>query len=172
MLFKRWREQAGHAPAKFAQRERTLSEKLHCICFSQVPTGSDYPACPLPSKKQGECKENPPFSMPFFHEIKIRQNAYCILGKPENGILRTLDGSTPEVREQKSHCVLSIFRNTTAFHFYCILISFTRVTTILWQCPIHFALSSRRARPVASRRIGENRGNLSPWVLSFCLVKA
>jgi len=45
--------------------------------------GSDYSACRSPSKKQGEDKENPPFSLPLFHEIKIRQNAYCILGKSE-----------------------------------------------------------------------------------------
>jgi len=48
--------------------------------------GSDYSACRSPSKKQGEDKENPPFSLPLFHEIKIRQNAYCILGKAKNGI--------------------------------------------------------------------------------------
>jgi len=66
-------------------------------------------------RKQGEYKENPPFSLPFFHEIKIRQNAYCILGKNGKGFLRTLEGSTPEVREQKSHCALSILRNTMAF---------------------------------------------------------
>ena len=107
-----------------------------------MPTDSDYPACPLPLQKARQMLENPPFSLPFFYEIKIRQNAYCILEKNGKGFLRTLDASTPEVREQKSHCALSIFRNTTAFHFYCILISFTRVTTILWQCPIHFALFS------------------------------
>jgi len=33
----------GHALAKFAQRERILSEKLRFSCFSQVPAGSDYP---------------------------------------------------------------------------------------------------------------------------------
>ena len=38
----------------------------------------------MEEKKQGEDKENPPFSLPFFHEIKIRQNAYCILGKPSS----------------------------------------------------------------------------------------
>ena len=142
MLFKRGKGQTGHAPAKFAQREQTLSEKQHSICFSKVPMGSDYSACRSPSKKQGEDKENPPFSLPLFHEIKIRQNAYCILEKNGKGFLRTLEGSTPEVREQKSYCALSILRNTTAFHFYCIFISFAGVTTVLWQCPIHFALFS------------------------------
>ena len=37
-------------------------------------------------KRGGEYEENPPFSLPFFHEIKIRQNAYCILGKERKGI--------------------------------------------------------------------------------------
>ena len=32
----------GHAPASFATK-RILSEKLRFSCFSQVPSGSDYP---------------------------------------------------------------------------------------------------------------------------------
>ena len=33
---------SGHAPASFATK-RILSEKLRFSCFSQVPSGSDYP---------------------------------------------------------------------------------------------------------------------------------
>jgi len=33
----------GHAPAKFAQRVGTLSEKLPYSRFPQVPADSDYP---------------------------------------------------------------------------------------------------------------------------------
>ena len=100
--------------------------------------------------------------MPFFHEIKIRQNAYCILEKNGKGFLRTLDASTPEVREQKSHCALSILRNTTAFHFYCILISFTRVTTILWQYPIHFALFPPKSKTCSFPQDRGKQGQSEP----------
>ena len=37
---------SGHALASFATY-RILSEKLRFTCFSQVPTGSDYPASDL-----------------------------------------------------------------------------------------------------------------------------
>ena len=37
-----YRSEPGHALASFAAY-RILSEKLRFTCFSQVPTGSDYP---------------------------------------------------------------------------------------------------------------------------------
>ncbi len=37
-----YRSELGHALASFATY-RILSEKLRFSCFSQVPTGSDYP---------------------------------------------------------------------------------------------------------------------------------
>ena len=40
---KQYRSETGHALASFATY-RILSEKLRFSCFSQVPTGSDYPA--------------------------------------------------------------------------------------------------------------------------------
>ena len=39
---KQYRSELGHALASFATY-RILSEKLRFSCFSQVPTGSDYP---------------------------------------------------------------------------------------------------------------------------------
>ena len=42
MFFTQYRSESGHAPASFATY-RILSEKLRFSCFSQVPTGSDYP---------------------------------------------------------------------------------------------------------------------------------
>ena len=38
-----YRSELGHALASFATY-RILSEKLRFSCFSQVPTGSDYPS--------------------------------------------------------------------------------------------------------------------------------
>ena len=56
--------------------------------FSRVKVDVEKGLEGLLFKRGGEYEENPPFSLPFFHEIKIRQNAYCILGKPENEVLR------------------------------------------------------------------------------------
>ena len=41
-LLIKYRVEIGHAFANFASY-RTLSEKQQFLCFSQVPTGSDYP---------------------------------------------------------------------------------------------------------------------------------